>query len=379
VKQREITRAGAKGGECCKWKDPGGGANPRVYSKQCCTGEGCTEKAKGTRHAECNWNGELTGQGCKCGEGFGGADCLVQSSKTTCFNGKRSNGDRPGLAACATCYKCQQKLPKVVNGVVVIAGEDRCETLTGPHSRPVARWGACLDSGCVCVLGPEELCLTCGAGAGIVPSGDQEQAVWQVGYRSLGKCQPYPTAVDVETKAPLCVGNCYPRQAVAYAQGKLQVCNKVCSVWNPINVKVASVNVEAAAVCHVAKEDVCHAAAGTPPAPPSCSPSSCSHTSGATLGSLTQPRRCFTKKQLHPRLVCHVMAKSTAGVKYTNGYGTGCTGGAKPAKDLGMVGKGTEKWCCWDTPEGKPFAGSAPAWLKNVSQKQWCSEAALAV
>lgn len=130
------------------------------------------------------------------GAGFGGADCHVEATNQ-CFTGKRSDGSSPGLAGCATCYKCQKGLPKIVGGAVTVAGDDRCGTLKGP----------------------EELCLSCGPGAGLIRSGDREANMWELGYRSLGKCVKYPGHI-VASKAPVCVSNCFPRRAADYQRDK---------------------------------------------------------------------------------------------------------------------------------------------------------------
>jgi hypothetical protein len=329
--------AGAKGGKCCSWKDPGGAGSERVMTQECCSADKCKTGTQRTRHRECNFNGELTANGCKCGAGFGGADCRVEAT-SQCFNGKRSDGSSPGLAGCSSCYKCQQGLPKLQGGAVTVAGEDRCETLQGP----------------------EELCLSCGPGAGLVRSGDKQANMWELGYHSLGKCVKYPGHI-IASAQPQCVSNCFPRRVGDYRTATLHVCNKVCSVWNKVQLKVGSTAVNAAGACTVSKEDACHAA------------------DGETLASLSKARRCFAKKHAHPAKVCYQMNKSAGGTTYGNGYGTGCADGARPAKDAGLSGAGSEKWCCWEIQEGKAAEFKPPKWLEPVSLKQWCTGALLAV
>ena len=102
----------------------------------------------------------------------------------------------------------------------------------------------------------------------------------------------------------------------------------------------------------MAKEDVCHAK------------------DGGTLGSLDEPRQCFTKKKVHPKNVCYQITSGNV-----KGYGDSCKDGSKPAEDVGLKdGKG---WCCFVIEEGTNF--TPPNWMAHASEKLWCTGAALAV
>ena len=85
--------------------------------------------------------------------GTGGLACGVQASKgTSCFNGARQNGVKPGmLRSCNKCYKCAAALaPTKEQGLVVAAGAQYCATEDGP----------------------ETLCLSCPRGSGLLQLGN---------------------------------------------------------------------------------------------------------------------------------------------------------------------------------------------------------------
>ena len=161
---------------------------------------------------ECNWNGELTAEGCHCIEGYGGLDCSVESTSEGCFTGERANGERPeGLTACNTCYKCNDG-PATVreDGVVTKGGNERCLL----HS------------------GKESLCLSCPEGAGLMRLGDQG-AGWGEGYKQMGECRKLPRAsIKVASDQQMthrmaCEQQCHPTRSTVFAESKLNWCSKV--------------------------------------------------------------------------------------------------------------------------------------------------------
>jgi len=333
--KRRAYEVKSLGGMCCGWTPAKAGktTNPRVFDETCCSGDGCKSMSQRIAHKECSWNGELTSQGCKCDKNHGGSDCAVEASTSGCFAGIRKNGQRvPGVGACKTCYKCKSGLPKRVEGRVVVAGDDRCSTEAGP----------------------ETLCLSCDSNtAGLIRFGDSHRDAWRVGYHDTGSCKIFPS-LAIAAVGSKCYSNCYPRGVMALNKGSTQVCTKACTIWNQVKVQLESRLVEAVGLCHAEKETHCVAE------------------EGKSLSDFSKPRKCFSNKNLSVAAVCYVM-QVQGNARHPGGFGTGCSNGAKPAKDLG-ISDSTGKWCCYEARGGKV---SLPSWMKQTEESQWCAGPAL--
>jgi len=345
--------ADMSGGECCSFvtltKE---GENPSVVKWECCNADGCHyEEGKTTvSHQECNWNGELTSDGCKCDINHGGLDCSVESTTENCFAGQRSNGERPDdRAACASCYKCQSGGPKKVGGIVSVAGDDRC----------------------LLHRGKEELCLSCHEDAGLVRVGDMDLTPWNSGYRQMGYCRTFPKIpikmAAFEVAHPMsCETACHPTHNHLFSQSKLMWCSKVCSSWNMLHVDKAGLRVATAALCGTVKQTHCH-----------------THSSATLANMEAKPHKCYSHKKVQPWAVCYSLRTS----QYSNGFGDSCARGALnvnskqqnswiASRVSGIQTGAGGRWCCY-------AAGSSgfqlPGWMKESEKPNsyWCSGVAM--
>jgi len=333
------------GGKCCAFVSQSQkGQNPSIMKEECCTSVACTfdEKKTVIAHKECNWHGTLLRTGCACQKEYGGVDCKVEAS-TSCFGGTRENGrTNRDSSACKTCYKCGSGAPKKIDGVVVRAGDDMCKRIDGP----------------------ENLCLSCGKGSGLIRHGDTKLTWFGLGYHNTGRCQPYPSAdlQKAEHKADdasTCKEACFPTKGHVYKTGKLMSCTKVCSSWNPVMVRKAKQDVQATALCHVKKDSHCHANVT------------------ASLATMRQSEHtCVTAKQATPATICYSKAYDGR-TRYADGYGTTCDGKGVPTTDAGVKKwiqgqvTGAERWCCYKS------LAHLPSWLKAVASHLWCAGSAM--
>jgi len=345
------------GGECCAFvtlTEPG--ANPSVVKWECCNADGCHYKEEQTTvsHQECNWNGQLGIDGCKCDASHGGLDCSVESTDEGCFNGERANGERPDdRAACATCYKCQGGGPAKSGGIVTVAGDDRC----------------------LLHRGKEELCLSCQDGAGLIRIGDADLTPWNQGYRQLGYCAPFPKIsirmAQFEQAQPLsCESSCHPTHNHLFSQSKLMWCSKVCSSWNMLHVEKAGQLVATASLCQAVKQTHCHTDVST------------------TLSNIEQkPHKCFSKKAVKPWAVCY-SKQASGSTQYSDGFGESCNGAlnlnsdqqnswiATRVSDINSGAGG--RWCCFSATS---TGFQLPDWMKESEKPNsyWCSSVAMQI
>jgi len=331
------------GGECCSWRTTSHpNANPSIVKWECCNADRCEyhEHRTKTAHKECNWNGELTAEGCHCIEGYGGLDCSVESTSEGCFTGERANGERPeGLTACNTCYKCNDG-PATVreDGVVTKGGSERCLL----HS------------------GKESLCLSCPDGAGLMRLGDQG-AGWGEGYKQMGECRKLPRAsIKVASDQQMthrmaCEQQCHPTRSTVFAESKLNWCSKVCSGWNKLKVsRETNSHVDVAVLCGAGKDIHCHAS-----------------TNSSVANIPSAPHKCFSHKKIQPKAVCFAKSSPSADCE---GGGQNSAWLHEQVSDLNSAeGAG---WCCFEQAES---GFGLPSWMgeEDKSASYWCNGVAM--
>jgi len=330
-------------GECCGWVTTSSpNTNPSVVKWECCSADQCEyhEHRTKTAHQECSWNGELTAEGCKCTEGFGGLDCSVSSSTQGCFSGERANGEKPeGLTACSSCYKCNNG-PATVreDGVVTAGGSERCLL----HS------------------GMESLCLTCPEGSGLLRLGDQG-AGWADGYKQMGECRKLPQAsIKLASDHQLvhrmaCVKQCHPTRSTVFAQSKLNWCSTVCSGWNKLKfTHGTNGEVDVGVLCGAVKDIHCHSA-----------------TNSSVANIPAAAHQCFSHKKVQPKAVCFAKSDPSATCE---GGGQNSAWLQEQVGDLNSAeGAG---WCCFEHSDG---GFGLPDWMAEADKpaSYWCNGVAM--